>query len=232
MELHNGISGVNLVTYALVYFVTLLALQVIYSFVVFILTDPLYYNIDKDEISSIMGTIGMYSEFFVITADLIIGVIIDIFGRKSILIIGQLVSALSIGAIPLFKEVYPWYFICRVSCGLGTIIAVNVPLLPDYVKKDSLGLANSYLAIVSVVTSVLSGTVIFKVAADTPDEYQGWIYYGMSAVIFAVAFFMFYGIVEPKIEEVIEEEEQTARFGQVESETQIEPKPEKKLSRG
>ena len=75
-------------TYALVYFVTMLALQVIYSFVVFILTDPKYYDIDKSDIGPIMGSIGMYSEMFVIAADLIIGVIIDIFGRKSILIIG------------------------------------------------------------------------------------------------------------------------------------------------
>ena len=170
MELQNGIGGVNLVTYALVYFVTMLALQVIYSFVVFILTDPLYYDINKNEIGSIMGTIGMYSEMFVIAADLIIGVIIDIFGRKSILIIGQFVSAMSIGAIPLFKDVYPGYFICRVSCALGTIIAINIPLLPDYVKKDSLGMAYAYLSIVSVTVSILSGTVILQVAAQIPDK--------------------------------------------------------------
>ena len=87
----------------------------------------------QNDIGPLMGSIGMYSEMFVIGADLLIGVIMDLFGRKNILIIGQLVSAISIGAIPLFKNVYPGYFICRVACALGTIIAVNVPLLPDYV---------------------------------------------------------------------------------------------------
>ena len=94
----------------------------------------------------------------------------DIFGRKNILIIGQVISAVSIGAIPLFKEVYPGYFICRVACAVGTIIAMIVPLIPDYVKMESLGLANAYLSIVSVAASVLSGTVIFHIAAKTSDE--------------------------------------------------------------
>lgn len=66
----------------------MIALTVIYSFVVFILTDPMYYDISAKDIGPVMGTIGMFSEFFVIVADLLIGVIIDTFGRKYILILG------------------------------------------------------------------------------------------------------------------------------------------------
>ena len=66
----------------------MLALAIIYSFVVFILTDPNYYNVDPKDIGPVMGTIGMISEIFVIIADLLVGVIIDLFGRKPILILG------------------------------------------------------------------------------------------------------------------------------------------------
>ena len=103
----------------------------------------------------------MYSEICAVLAELMIGVIIDTFGRKSILIIGQLVSAASIGAIPLFKEVYPGYLICRLSCAVGTIIAFIIPLVPDYVKHESIGLASAYIAIVSAISSILSGTILY-----------------------------------------------------------------------
>ena len=88
MKLKPGVRPINFITYAIVYLVMMVAIMVIYSFVVFILTDPNYYDVDEKDIGTVMGTIGMYSEFFVIAADLFIGVIIDTFGRKSILIIG------------------------------------------------------------------------------------------------------------------------------------------------
>ena len=114
-------------------FTTLMGLQVIYSFVVFILTDPMYYDVDDKDIGPLLSSIGAYSELFVIFADLIIGVIVDIFGRKGILILGELVTAISLGSIPLCDSVYPGFFLCRVSCALGTIVSINIPLLTDYV---------------------------------------------------------------------------------------------------
>ena len=88
MKLQPGILGLNFITYALVYFVTMLALTVIYSFVVFILTDPNYYDVGHKDIGAVMGTIGMVSEMFVLVADLLVGVVVDLFGRKTILIVG------------------------------------------------------------------------------------------------------------------------------------------------
>lgn len=55
MKLQPGIHGINFITYALVYFVTNIAIAIIYSFVVFILSDPNYYDIDKDNIGPVIS---------------------------------------------------------------------------------------------------------------------------------------------------------------------------------
>ena len=86
----------------------------------------------------------MYSEFVVIVQSLFMGIIIDTFGRKWPLVIGFLVAGAAMAAIPLFTSLYPAFFLLRSLIGMGTIIAINIPLLPDYVVESSMGLASSY----------------------------------------------------------------------------------------
>jgi len=52
---------------------------------------------------------------------------------------------LAIGAIPLFTELYPYYFIIRVCISLGLIISMNAPFLPDYVSEEHMGRANGWI---------------------------------------------------------------------------------------
>ena len=145
-----------------------------------------------------MGEVGAYAEIFVIISELLGGLIMDTFGRKYPLLAGQFISAIFMALVPLFHEVYPGFFICRVMIGLGTCIAVNIPLLPDYVKKESVGLANGYTMVVMQISSIFSGTVIYQIAANITD--QKWIYFSMSIIIFLFSVFMIFGIKDVNLE--------------------------------
>ncbi len=92
-----------------------------------------------------MGKIGGYAEIVAIIEDFFLGVIFDTFGRKYPLFIGMLASGLATGAIPMFTSLYPSYCILRIIISSGTIITMNVPLLPDYVQKDNIGRAGAYI---------------------------------------------------------------------------------------
>jgi len=59
-----------------------------------------------------------------------------------------LLLSVAIGAIPLFTDLYPAYLILRICISLGLIVILNLPLMPDYVKREKLGLANGYMQIV------------------------------------------------------------------------------------
>ena len=84
----------------------------------------------------------------------------DICGRKYPISIGVLVAGVFILLIPLFKTVYPGFFICRAFISLGTILLINVPLIPDYVQMNSIGLTSSISAVVVAVNNFFAGTVI------------------------------------------------------------------------
>ena len=80
-----------------------------------------------------LGRIAAYAEAVAIVEDFFLGVVFDTFGRKVPLFVGVLISGLAAGAIPMFRTLYPSYCILRILISFGTIVALNVPLLPDYV---------------------------------------------------------------------------------------------------
>ena len=86
----------------------------------------------KKEIAADLGYIGMVAEATTIVLMVFIGVTIDTFGRKGLLVIGVLVAGVTMGLLPI-TNIYPGFLICRVLMSLGITIAQNIPLLPDYV---------------------------------------------------------------------------------------------------
>ena len=93
-----------------------------------------------------------------------LGVITDTLGRKVPLVLGFLIAGISLVLVPSFKELYPQFLVLRILLGLGTIVAVNIPLLPDYVQKQSMGLANAYISITILLANVSGSYGLFKVS--------------------------------------------------------------------
>ena len=156
VKLNPGITPLNLVSFYLMTFVVFICLSFILSFVTYILTDENYYAVPIDEIGSKLGQISCIAEIFVIFESLFMGPIFDKFGRKVPLVISFIVTGLAIGAIPLFKTLYPGYFILRVLISLGTTIGLNAPLLPDYVDKNSVGVAFGQVEVLITISYFLT----------------------------------------------------------------------------
>ena len=70
-----------------------------------------------------------------------LGIIFDVVGRRVPLVLGVATIAIGIGCIPLAHDLYPWFLIFRIMLSSGAVVGLNVPLLPDYVKKEFLGRA-------------------------------------------------------------------------------------------
>ena len=152
------------------------------------------YDQPSDQVPDLIGRIGMYAEICAIIQGLLMGVIIDTLGRKIPLIFGQVEAAVAIAAIPLFKQVYPWFFICRCLISLGTVIAVNMPFLPDYVDKGSIGLANSYGQVIMSSALIFSSTGLYQISAQISDANQKYVYFTVGGLIGVVALYLIYGI--------------------------------------
>ena len=115
------------------YFWLFVILGAVLGFMAFILEDPAYYNIDKKELGTELGNISMICEACVIAEELIMGIIVDTFGRKVPLLGGWLIAGIAFGVVPLFTSLYPSFLVIRTLIYLGLIVGINIPLLPDYI---------------------------------------------------------------------------------------------------
>ena len=66
--LNPGVSGLNIVSFFIVQFITFVCLNFILGYVTFILEDPDYYNLTPDEVAANLGVIASYAEVVVIFA--------------------------------------------------------------------------------------------------------------------------------------------------------------------
>ena len=57
------------------------------------------------------------------------------------LVTAYIVVGISFIMIPVFKNLYPEFLILRALIGFGTMVGMNMPLTPDYVQRNSMGLA-------------------------------------------------------------------------------------------
>ena len=122
-------------------FITFTTLNFILSFVSFILRDPEYYNVPEDDVAIEMGLIAGYAEMVMVFFQFLLGIIFDVVGRRVPLVLGIALIAVGICCIPLAHDLYPWFLIFRIMLSAGSVVGLNVPLLPDYVDKEYVGRA-------------------------------------------------------------------------------------------
>jgi MFS family permease len=79
-----------------------MCIQIILSFISFIIKDPKYYNVSNDIYASEMGYIASIAELVVIFFDIILGPIMDKIGRKIPIIVGFTCISIAMALIPLF----------------------------------------------------------------------------------------------------------------------------------
>jgi MFS family permease len=112
---------------------------------VFILRDPLYFNVPKEKMGAVTNNLTFYSTFFQIGLVIIIGYIYDIFGRKKTLIVSLIGSAIVLFLLPYSApNVWPGLYMIRALFAVFATVGVCSPLINDYVVKESRGKANAF----------------------------------------------------------------------------------------
>lgn len=64
-------------------------------------------------------------------------------------------------------------------------MTINIPLLPDYVDKFSVGKANSIVNLVITAALMISTSGMYQLIMILPD--QKYIYYGIGVLIIIIA---------------------------------------------
>lgn len=194
IKFNPGIAALNFIGVLAINVATFTSIGISLTFISSILADPEYYNIPKKEIGQKYGFIASCAQAAVIMVEFVSGPVIDIVGRKYAVIIGIVVTGISIGMIPLFTELYPGFFIARVLMAVGTVVGLNIPLLADYVDKDSIGQAQSLIQVIITLSSIFSMSGLFAIHNVVTD--QKYIYFGVAVLFLAIALFNCFAIKE------------------------------------
>lgn len=152
LKLKPGTTYLNVVSYYLLQFTTQMLVQFLISFLIQILQHPHYFAVPPSKVATVAGNAGFWGGIAVVAFDMVLGVIFDSIGRKTPTVIGFWVAGVSAIVMPFLSSVYPGFLVTRIMLSLGVIPGVNVPLLPDYIKEESQGLANAYVRTINVLT--------------------------------------------------------------------------------
>lgn len=120
--------------------------------------------------------------------EILIGPVLDTLGRRLPTVVSQFLLGIVIVLIPCFTSLFPAYAILRVFLGMTSVIVLDVPLLPDYVQVESMGLAQAITQIVVSLSFMFAGSGLYSLHKIITD--QKYIYFGLGSFICCVAMFL------------------------------------------
>eukprot|EP00347_Sterkiella_histriomuscorum_P015799 403355638 len=165
--------------------------------IVFILRDPEYFNVPKNEIGKVTNDLTFYSTFFQIFLVIVIGYVFDICGRKKTLILALLGSASTLFMLPYTApNVWPGLYLLRASFAIFGTVGVCSPLVNDYVVKESRGKANAFQNIGIIVGELFNLFVVVKLTEDFSLKMR---FQSVSLFLFFLVFVIAFLIKEPHI---------------------------------
>ena len=65
--------------------------------------------------------------------DLVLGSLMDLFGRKTLSLSGFIIAGGAQIIMPFCPQIYPGMLICRILIAVGVLPGLNTPLVLDYV---------------------------------------------------------------------------------------------------
>ena len=108
--------------------------------IIFLLRDPLVYNIPQTDIATVTGDILFYSMPAQLISVLLIGYTYDIFGRSKAVFLMIFTMALCICILPLGAPyAAPYVYIVQNFFSIAYMGSIVHPLINDYICKDSRG---------------------------------------------------------------------------------------------
>ena len=127
------------------------------------------YHIDKN-VGTVYSNIKIATSVFGLLLSLCSGLFFDTVGRRMPVFLGLICQSVGICIIPLFDQV-GWFVTSRLLIQAGDI-ALNCPLIPDYIMEESHVLANSYLMMCISLASLLSSYLLrFKFKKEEEKEF-------------------------------------------------------------
>lgn len=116
-----------------------------------------------------------YVSLIVLPLQLTSGIILDKCGRKVPIAVCCFLGSAAVAALPYGQGLYPGYFLIQVALRTSLQILSVSPLLADYVRDSTKGLAGSYSLIAAGVCIIIYSFVFLQLAESIDLAYIVWM---------------------------------------------------------
>lgn len=153
------------------------------------LKDPDYYDIDVKVLAEEYSNLSMYTDLTILFFRPFLGLILDINGRKWPIVLSMIASGIYCVLLPNLKNLYPGLYLTKVGEHLFLMLSMEAPLIPDYVDKDSIGLASSYTEVVMHIGTIVGGSLMLAIVVYFPSYSMMFYMWGVINVLTAILLF-------------------------------------------
>ena len=91
------------------------------------------YNIAQSDAGKVAGKLGFYGSFINLILESSLGILIDVIGRKMLIVFGLILSGVSMIMMTEFSSVYPSLLIIYFCYTGGSVPAYTAPIMNDYI---------------------------------------------------------------------------------------------------
>lgn len=141
-----------------------------------------------------VGNLGFYASIASVMAELVMGSIMDTFGRKGPSIGGMALAGTALIFMPMFSfPVFPYLYLLRILQTVGLVPLINSPLWLDYISHRSMGTMASWINLIATVSSIIGtcGTLVISTWVSI-----GAIFIGCGCILLLITVLMIPGIQE------------------------------------
>ena len=121
-----------------------------------------FYNVPSDEVAGTIANTAIIPIIFMVVAEICIGTIYDLFGRKKPLVFTYICSTIGTLITPLGSSLY-WFQVTRIFVCILNITAM-LPFIPDLLMEESHAMANAFRVISAILGSFLA-TILVGISA-------------------------------------------------------------------
>ena len=144
----------------------------IFFVMIFFLEDPTTFNLAPEKALSTAAWLVFIGYPFNLISSILSGYLFARYGRRIVITFGFIVAVTAILLIPfIVNKIYPSMCFITAAINTGTAFTQNPPLIADYVRPKSIGLAYAFQAMLTFLATIFAVSVLFGLTKDMDFDY-------------------------------------------------------------
>ena len=196
LECKEGVTTTTIICMFLVFFTNFSLSSYLLFMVVFFFEDPETYNLSPEKALSTAAWLLFVSYPFNLITCVGTGYLFARFGRRKLIIMGFLVAITCLIMVPFFgTTLYPSLLLMAIGINMGTAFTQNPPLIPDYIRPNSIGKAYAFQGLITFMATLFAVAVLFGATSHLPFKQAIVI---VCPILYLLACISTCGLIEPK----------------------------------